>query len=130
MSEVIVRMGFHKNCLGCDLRQIVYGDSYADTDVYCFKEKRLVGKRFGPIKDLARPDWCPIICSLPEGHGRLVDADNEIDFHINDFERVKTEGTYVYSKAYSLSDLCDGVIYAYDHANIIVPADTVERSEI
>lgn len=21
------------------------------------------------------PDWCPIICSLPEGHGRLVDAD-------------------------------------------------------
>lgn len=22
-----------------------------------------------------RPDWCPIICQLPEGHGRLVDAD-------------------------------------------------------
>lgn len=21
------------------------------------------------------PDWCPIICSLPEKHGRLVDAD-------------------------------------------------------
>ena len=22
-----------------------------------------------------RPDWCPILCTLPEGHGRLVDAD-------------------------------------------------------
>ena len=22
-----------------------------------------------------RPDWCPIICALPENHGRLVDVD-------------------------------------------------------
>ncbi|MBP5292243.1 MAG: hypothetical protein J6Y90_06455, partial [Lachnospiraceae bacterium] len=75
MSECVVRMELRENCLDCDLHQIVYGDSYADIDVYCFKEKRFVGKRFGPAKDLARPDWCPIICSLPEGHGRLVDAD-------------------------------------------------------
>ena len=75
MSEVIVRMGFHKNCLGCDLRQIVYGDSYADTDVYCSKENRFVGKRFGSTKDLARPDWCPIIGVLPEQHGDLIDRE-------------------------------------------------------
>lgn len=74
MSECVVRMEIRKNCLDCDLHQIVYGDSYADTDVYCFKEKRFVGKRFGPTKDLKRPSWCPIICSLPEGHGRLIDA--------------------------------------------------------
>lgn len=80
------------------------------------------------MPDGCRPSWCPIICSLPEGHGRLVDADKEIDFHINDFERIKTEGIDVYSKAYSLSDLCDGITYAYDHADIIVPAET-ERSE-
>ena len=73
MSECVVRMEIRKNCLDCDLHQIVYGDSYADTDVYCFKEKRLVGKRFGPTKDLERPSWCPIICQLPEGHGRLGD---------------------------------------------------------
>lgn len=73
MSECVVRMKKYENCLDCDLHQIVYEDSYADTDVYCFKEKRHVGKRFGPIKDLARPDWYPIICQLPEGHGRLVD---------------------------------------------------------
>ncbi len=60
MSKLIVEMEIRKNCLDCDLHQIVYGDSCADTDVYCFKEKRLVGKRFGPTKDLARPSWCPI----------------------------------------------------------------------
>lgn len=128
MSECVVRMEFRKNCLDCDLHYIEYGDSYADTDVYCFKEKRLVGKRFGPTKDLARPDWCPILCQLPEGHGRLVDADKEIDFHVNDFERLTAEDIDVYSNAYSLSDLCDGITYAYDHADIIVPAEA-ERSE-
>lgn len=25
------------------------------------------------------PSWCPIICQLPEGHGRLVDADELTD---------------------------------------------------
>lgn len=78
MSECVVRMEFRKNCLDCDLHQIVYGDSYADTDVYCFKKKQFVGKRFGPTKDLARPDWCPIICSLPEGHGDLIDKESFI----------------------------------------------------
>ena len=75
MSECVLRMELRENCLDCDLHQIVYGESYADIDVYCFKEKRCVGKRFGLTKDLARPDWCPIVCALPEGHGRLVDAD-------------------------------------------------------
>lgn len=75
MSECVVRMKKYGNCLDCDLHQIVYGDSYADTDVYCFKEKRYVGKRFGHLKDLTSPSWCPILCQLPEGHGRLADAD-------------------------------------------------------
>lgn len=73
MSKLIVEMEIRKNCLDCDLHQIVYGDSYADTDVYCFKEKRLVGKRFGPTKDLARPSWCPIKGVLPDEHGDLID---------------------------------------------------------
>ena len=75
MSECVVRIEFRKNCLDCDLHQIMYGGTYADTDVYCFKEKRFVGKRFGPDKDLARPSWCPILCQLPDGHGRLIDWD-------------------------------------------------------
>ena len=27
------------------------------------------------VENMERPSWCPIICSLPEGHGRLVDAE-------------------------------------------------------
>ena len=88
MSKLIVEMEFRKNCLDCDLHQIVYGDSYADTDVYCLKEKRFVGKRFGTTKDLARPDWCPIKGVLPEQHGDLIDRDAYL----------KLLGSYIESK--------------------------------
>lgn len=101
MSKLIVEMEICKSCLDCDLHQIVYGDSYADTDVYCFKEKRLVGKRFGQIKDLARPTWCPICGVLPEQHGDLIDRDvllkecypdDEFDAHViyvDDIQKAK-----------------------------------------
>lgn len=113
MSECVVRMEMPKN--RCPVRFSIAANGY------CPIEDRS-GCGLDVTKE--RPDWCPIICQLPEGHGRLVDADKEIDFHVNDFERVKTEGIDVYSKAYSLSDLCDGITYAYDHANIIVPVET------
>ena len=117
MSECVVRMEKYENCLDCDLHQIIYGDSYADTDVYCFKEKRYVGKRFGPIKDLARPDWCPIICQLSKGHGRLIDADG--------MEKEVCSGCVYGEHKYANCIDC-----ALANAPIIVPADTVERSEI
>lgn len=61
MSECVVRMEMPKNCYECEMR----------------------GERgFCPIGKLCvvgyrkqRHEDCPIICSLPEGHGRLVDAD-------------------------------------------------------
>lgn len=28
---------------------------------------------------VVRPNWYPIICQLPEGHGRLIDADALIE---------------------------------------------------
>ena len=115
--SVVVRMEMPQNCCECPLRQEDYdtGEEFCPfTGVECLS--------------IGRQDNCPIVCALPENHGRLVDADKEIDFHVNDFERVKTEGANVYSKAYSLSDLCDGITYAYDHADIIVPAEA-ERSE-
>ena len=79
MSEVIMRMELRDNCLDCDLHQTMYGDAREDTEVFCVKERRYIGKRFGPTKDLARPDWCPIFAVLPEKHGRLVDADGLIE---------------------------------------------------
>lgn len=117
MSEFVVRMEMPNWCWDCPCVNGEYGYCQAD------KEERQIEDPNG------RPSWCPILCQLPEGHGRLVDADKEIDFHVNDFERIKTEGIDVYSKAYSLSDLCDGITYAYDHANIIVPAERKDNGE-
>ena len=61
--SVVVRMEMPKWCLDCPCVNGEYGYCQAD------KEER-------QIEDPnERPSWCPIICSLPEGHGRLVDAD-------------------------------------------------------
>lgn len=65
MSECVVRMEMPKSCYECEMR----------------------GERgFCPIGKLCvvgyrkqRHEDCPIICQLPEGHGRLVDADKLAD---------------------------------------------------
>ncbi len=121
MSECVVRMEIPNGCHDCKLRNMV---GNCPIPMFGGQDEE---KIWTLTECFRRPPWCPIICSLPEGHGRLIDADKEIDFQVNDFERVKTEGIDVYSKAYSLSDLCDGITYAYDHANIIVPT---ERKEV
>lgn len=61
--SVVVRMEMPKGCLDCPCANGEYGYCQAD------KEERQIGD---PNE---MPSWCPIICSLPEGHGRLVDAD-------------------------------------------------------
>ena len=67
MSECVVRMEMPKCCLDCPCVNGEYGYCQAD------KEERQIEDPNG------RPSWCPIICSLPEGHGRLVDADKLAD---------------------------------------------------
>lgn len=63
MSECVVRMEMPEGCWDCPCVNGEYGYCQAD------EEKR-------QIKDPnERPSWCPIICQLPEGHGRLVDAE-------------------------------------------------------
>ena len=69
MSECVVRMEMPKN--RCPIRFSIAATGY------CPIEDRS-GCGFDITKE--RPDWCPIICSLPEGHGRLVDAD-KIDYY-------------------------------------------------
>lgn len=61
--SVVVRMEMPKCCLDCPCVNGEYGYCQAD------KEERQIEDPNG------RPSWCPIICQLPEGHGRLVDAD-------------------------------------------------------
>lgn len=67
MSECVVRMAIPVNCDKCDLRNrcklyVDYSWSLSD----CF-----------PTRPKPNPldKGCLIICSIPEGHGRLIDAD-------------------------------------------------------
>ena len=64
MSECVVRMEMPENCCECQLRQEDYemGEEFCPfTGVECLS--------------IGRQNNCPIICSLPEGHGRLGDLD-------------------------------------------------------
>lgn len=66
MSECVVRMEMPINCLECPMydwnRQKLCCNAHLDL-------------RPIPNGGVPKPDWCPIVCSLPEGHGRLIDAD-------------------------------------------------------
>ena len=57
MSECVVRMEMPKSCGECRRRYLFNKCSGYNGSV------------------IRRSENCPIICSLPEGHGRLVDAD-------------------------------------------------------
>ena len=60
MSECVVRMEMPQNCYNCDLR-------YECNAFYAPGKPKLFMK------------GCRIVCRLPEGHGRLVDADKLAD---------------------------------------------------
>ena len=69
MSECVVRMEMPNGCHDCKLRNMVGNcpipmfDGQDEEKVWTLEEC------------FQRPHWCPILCQLPEGHGRLVDAD-------------------------------------------------------
>lgn len=71
MSEVIVRMEMPRRCMECP---------FAD-GVYCLAADQREIPRMTWIR--RRPDWCPILCELPEQHGRLVDVDKQTLFTVN-----------------------------------------------
>ena len=68
MSECVVRMEMPHDGL-CDL-----AFSFLD-GTFCTIE----GNHCNYCDDGVIPKWCPIICELPEGHGRLIDASYVID---------------------------------------------------
>ena len=65
MSECVVRMEMPLNCFECPMydwnRQKLCCNAHLDL-------------RPIPNGGAPKPDWCPIICKLPEGHGQLVEA--------------------------------------------------------
>ena len=73
MSECIVRMEMPLGCLKCDVGQ------RTKSGIRC----PIASKRHGfscvtGVGNVGLPHYCPIICALPENHGRLVDVDQLI----------------------------------------------------
>ncbi len=98
MSECVIRMEIPKDCWDCLCVNGEYG--YCQVD----KEERQIEYPYG------RPSWCPIICSLPEGHGRLIDAEK--------LKAKKYHSDITHENAVAVAEI--------DWAETIVPA---ERSE-
>ena len=104
MSEVVVRMEMPEDCFECPFGII---DDTED-GVWC---NALAQQSSGRRED------CPIVCQLPEGHGRLVDADA---LRIDHFVTSTTTNTPLH-RYVSMEQI--------EAAPTIVPADTAERSE-
>ena len=73
MSECVVRMEMPHGCHDCKLRNMVGNcpipmfDGQDEEKIWTLEEC------------FQRPPWCPILCQLPEGHGRLIDADEAME---------------------------------------------------
>ena len=97
--SVVVRMDKPENCTCCPMCFTADVQGYH----WCAALEQEVEE------GLSRPKECPIICQLPEGHGRLGDLDE-------------------------LAAGCDAPYWCrwlgeIEDAPTIVPADTAERSE-
>lgn len=105
MSECVVRMETPTENTACEL------------NYYCYREWRCIiaDKRCDHNKNGKFPSWCPIICSLPEGHGRLVDESDVIRLVNKWFDTIGLNPDIMIDGIKSLPT--------------IVPADTAERSE-
>jgi len=82
MSVIIPNMKMPMSCLACPLAREMFNCLVC---VGYFKDN-LTGRRVykSDLKesdaDFNRPDWCPLV-QLPEGHGRLIDA-NELELDL------------------------------------------------
>lgn len=112
MSECVVRMEMPENCLCCPMVFTADVPGYH----WCAALEQEVEQ------GLSRPSECPILCALPEGHGRLVDADAP---SLRGGLKLIREAEYqVYGKdAWGFAAKCETAI---EDAPTIVPA---ERSE-
>ena len=106
MSECVVRMEMPKACWSCGLRFVCK----AANDFLTTKEAGCSVLKVGM-------EGCLIVCQLPDGHGRLVDADDCIKHLFTEW--VKGE--------ISNSEWCN-IRQCMNEETTIVPAEA-ERSE-
>ena len=107
MSECVVRMEMPKGCGYCPIAN--FG--------YCSINHKQVGDPLMGYPE-NRPANCPIICSLPEGHGRLIDADA---LNLDHKVEMAVEMAVDWKTAHMISNVVK-------YAPTIVPAEA-ERSE-
>lgn len=67
--SVVVRMEMPNGCHDCRLRNMI---GNCPIPVFDGQDEK---KIWTLAECFQRPPWCPIVCLLPKGHGRLVDAD-------------------------------------------------------
>ena len=84
MSECVVRMEMPSSCEGCPM----CGTASVGNGLY--KLWCMCGDI--PASSQRRPKDCPIICSLPEGHGRLIDADAAVNDLRDEIFECKMDG--------------------------------------
>lgn len=98
MSEVVVRMEMPNDCRSCP---IAFTSKFDVPGWHRCEAFTLIS---------GRPANCPIICQLPEGHGRLIDAEK--------LKAKKYHSDITHENAVAVAEI--------DWAETIVPA---ERSE-
>lgn len=88
MSECVVRMEMPENCKKCKNPLCIWcdddGDFIVDPIIVAVQD-------FRKKNDGGFPDFCPILCQLPDGHGRLVDKDEMLK-KIENYHRYMTVG--------------------------------------
>ena len=120
MSECVVRMKMPKSCDECPMEYDGFMCAAIHKRFYPKKDGRYLEPLIDPAEQRL-PD-CPIICQLPEGHGRLVDAElvKEILKPVDSISHYEPEWTW--------GELHESNCVAIDNAPTIVPAEA-ERSE-
>lgn len=113
MSECVVHMEIPTKDKACGM---VFD---FDGIWYCPVEKRICNQP--DYREI--PSWCPIICQLPEGHGRLVDADELKEWFIGQIDYYN--GFYG-ALCSTMASAYEAVCELLDSEDTIVPA---ERSE-
>ena len=115
--SVVVNMPMPENCSGCSMK--------VDPDNrQCVLDGHVFEETFDKLF-YCRDKDCPIFCSLPEKHGRLVDADaflEDVDKALNDglSEIVTLSGKQIFA------DLMGEVKEHIEERDTIVPAEGSE----
>ncbi len=99
MSECVVRMDFPKRCYECDMAN----------GLTCMATGGTYGRDVPKMTWIrGKPDWCPIVCQLPEGHGDLIDR----DVLLQTFQNADYETYNDYCEAFDTTEAAETIVPA------------------